>query len=123
MLLARSIRRKRSLYLCTPALRSDTSASDRGSGRPVLRRFLDPADLCGDRPVVAVQADEPRRPLLRLFLRLRLDDGVAADDLLGLSERAVHHRELAAVPAHLLGLRGAREAGDLDLYSGFSQLF
>src|SRR4029450_8634438 len=74
-------------------------------GREV-RELLDLADL----DHVAVLGRTAPRPLDRLLLRLRLDQPVAADRLLGLGERAVHDRGLAAGEADARGLGRRVEA-------------
>src|SRR4051812_45914374 len=60
----------------------------------VVGQLVDLPDL--DLELVALDVGGPLRPLHGLVLVARLDDPVAADQLLGLGERAVGHGRLAA---------------------------
>src|SRR4030095_16433938 len=67
-----------------------------------LRQFLDPSDFAFALelgPVNPVQLHEPSRDVESLIFRLHFDDGVAADDFLGLGERAIGDRQRPALGA------------------------
>src|SRR2546422_9421734 len=65
-------------------------------------------------PVLLVQSHEGPRGFERLISRLRLEYGIAADDLLGLGEGPVGHGQLASGHADPCARRGRGESSGLD---------
>ena len=63
------------------------------------------------------------RPLDRFFLRLRLDQPVAGDQLLRLGERPVNDARLAARKLHASALGAGLQARTVEHHARFDQLF
>src|SRR6185437_15264493 len=89
---------------------------------PCLRRLLHRADLGRDLPLVAVDDQESLGPLHRLLLRAALHQRVAADELLGLGERAVDHGQLPAGKLHPGRLLKWRQARGVQQHTGLGHL-
>src|SRR2546427_5210916 len=66
------------------------------------------------RPVMLMQSHELPRGFERLFSRIRLEHGIAADDLLSLAERPVGHRQLPSGDPDAGARRARGEASGLD---------
>src|SRR3989442_14553482 len=66
------------------------------------------------RPVLLMQSHELPRGFERLFSRIRLEHGIAADDLLSLAERPVGHRQLPSGDPDAGARRARGEASGLD---------
>src|SRR5918995_4522489 len=88
------------------------SPSEALGGRlDLLLEWTDFALAFERRPVLQVQLHEAPRQRERLFARLRVHDGVAADDLLGLGKWPVGYRDLAVAEPHTGARGGGLQAG------------
>src|SRR6476660_517800 len=115
-------------YRLTPVPSVPQAASDHGCLRLVrmaagfrahLWELTDLTFALPTRHVRLVEVHETLSPFEHVGLRLRVENGVAADHLLGLGERAIGYGQLAARKSNAHAARGWQQASRLDHHAAF----